>query len=512
MSDNSANNKRIAKNTLPLYFRMAITMLVGLYTSRVVLNALGVDDYGTYNVVGGLVAMFGILSGSLSTAISRFITFELGKGDLEKLKRIFCTSVNIQIILVGIIVVLMETVGIWFLNAKMVIPPERLYAANWVFQFSVVTFALGLLSVPYNAVIIAHEKMSAFAYISIIECLLKLIVALVIAYNPFDKLIYYGLLIMVVGVINRLIYGIYSKRHFEEATYHFIFDKGLMKEMFGFAGWNFFGNSAYMLYTQGVNIASNIFYGVTINAVRGIATQVEGVVKNFVNSFTTALNPQITKSYATGNNVYMYELVCKGAKYTFFMMLMLAAPFFFEAETILKVWLVKYPYETPLFIRLSLIGTMIDLLGNSLAFAVFATGKIKKYYLVIGPISLLVLPISCVLFAIGFPAYISYIVIIVIYSIIQIVRLYVARSIMNFPVKMYYIEVFAKIIPVTIIALIPPYLLTLIMDVSIYRTLINVVISALSVIVAGYFFGLGLAEKEFVMLKVRQFLKKQQTK
>ena len=198
--------------------------------------------------------MFGILSGSLSAAISRFITFELGKGDFEKLKRIFCTSVNIQIILIAIITVLMETVGIWFLNAKMVIPEERLAAANWVFQFSVVTFALNLLSVPYNAVIIAHEKMSAFAYISIIDCTLKLVVAFIIAYNPFDKLVYYGLLIMIVGAINRSIYAIYCKRHFEEATYRMIFDKGLMKEMFGFAGWNFFGNGAYMFNTQGVNL------------------------------------------------------------------------------------------------------------------------------------------------------------------------------------------------------------------------------------------------------------------
>ena len=261
MPETSSNTTRIAKNTLLLYFRMLLTMGVSLYTSRVILNALGVEDYGIYNVVGGVVAMFGILSGSLSAAISRFITFELGKGDLDKLKRIFCTSVNIQVILIAIITILMETIGIWFLNNKMVIPEERLAAANWVFQFSVVTFALNLLSVPYNAVIIAHEKMSAFAYISIVDVTLKLIVAFIIAYNPFDKLVYYGLLIMIVGLINRMMYAIYSKKHFEEATYRMIFDKGLMKEMFGFAGWNFIGSSAAILRDQGGNMILNLFFG-----------------------------------------------------------------------------------------------------------------------------------------------------------------------------------------------------------------------------------------------------------
>ena len=343
-----SNTSRIAKNTLLLYFRMLLTMGVSLYTSRVILNALGIEDYGIYNVVGGVVAMFGILSGSLSVAISRFITFELGKGDLDKLKRIFCTSVNIQVILIAIITILMETIGIWFLNNKMVIPEERLAAANWVFQFSVITFALNLLSVPYNAVIIAHEKMSAFAYISIIDVTLKLIVAFIIAYNPFDKLVYYGLLIMICGVINRSIYAIYSKRHFEEATYRMIFDKGLMKEMFGFAGWNYFGSSAYVLNTQGVNMLLNTFFGVTVNAARGVAVQVNAAVSHFIDNFMTAVTPQITKSYATNDRDYCFKLVNKGAKYGFFLMLLMSLPIFLETETILNLWL-KNPPENSVF-------------------------------------------------------------------------------------------------------------------------------------------------------------------
>lgn len=309
MSNTTENNKRIAKNTLLLYFRMLFLMAVSLYTSRVVLNALGVEDFGIYNVVGGVVAMFSVLSGSLSTAISRFITYELGKGNKENLNKIFSSAVTIQFGLAGIIILLAETIGIWFLNIKMNIPEVRMEAANWVFQFSILTFAINLISVPYNASIIAHEKMSAFAYISILEAVGKLTIAYLITISPIDKLIFYAILMCAVALVVRLTYGNYCKRHFSECTYHFSWDKLLLKQMFGFAGWNFIGASSAILRDQGGNVVINLFCGPTVNAARGIAFQVNNAVNQFVTNFMTALNPQITKSYASGDNEYMMTLI-----------------------------------------------------------------------------------------------------------------------------------------------------------------------------------------------------------
>lgn len=278
MSDNQSNKKRIAKNTLLLYVRMLFLMVISLYTSRVILNALGVNDFGIYNVVGGVVAMFSILSGSLSAAISRFITFELGKKDEEGLKKVFSASVTIQLALSAIIVILIEAVGVWFLNEKMSIPANRMYAANWVLQFSVITFVINLISVPYNATIIAHERMSAFAYISIFEGVGKLAIAFLITLAPFDRLIFYSILMCSIAVAVRLVYGTYCKRHFVECTYHFRWDKELLKRMFGFAGWNFIGATSAILRDQGGNIILNLFFGPAVNAARGIANQVNNAM------------------------------------------------------------------------------------------------------------------------------------------------------------------------------------------------------------------------------------------
>ena len=309
MSDKSANNKRIAKNTLLLYGRQLFVMVVTLYVSRVVLSSLGVEDYGIYNVIGGLITMFIMVSGSLSSAISRFITFELGKNDLKKMNTVFSTSINIQICIAIIVVLLCETLGVWFLNSQMNIPEGRIFAANWVLQLSLLIFVLNLISIPYNASMIAHEDMNAIAVISIIDVLLKLVVALLIIGSPFDKLVFYMFLLTVEAFVIRIIYGFYCNRKYVECTYHFVYDRNLLKEMFKFAGWNFFGVGAYTLNTQGVNILMNLFFGVTVNAARGVATQVNSAISQFVYSFTTAINPQITKSYAVGDYPYMLSLI-----------------------------------------------------------------------------------------------------------------------------------------------------------------------------------------------------------
>lgn len=414
MSQSSENNKRIAKNTLLLYVRTFVTMLISLYTSRVVLNTLGVSDYGIYNVVGGVVMMFSVISSSLSSSISRFITYELGHGNFVRLQRIFSTSVNIQIGISLIIFVLAESFGVWFLNAQMNIPSGRITAANWVLQCSLLSFIINIISVPYNACIIAHERMSAFAYISILEAVLKLAIVYTLVISPFDKLVTYSVLLVAVSLLIRLAYGQYCKRNFAESRYKFVYDKPLIKEITGFAGWTFFGNGAYMLNVQGVDMLINVFFGVTLNAARGVATQVQNAVMQFVNSFTVAMNPQITKSYAAGEMDYMYRLVCRGARFSFFLLFIFTVPIVCEADYILRLWLKIVPEHAPVFLRLTLFGALMTLLGNSMLAAVSATGKIRRYQLCVTIVGCWFFPLTWVAFLVGFPASATYVIYIII--------------------------------------------------------------------------------------------------
>ena len=499
MSDTSATNKRIAKNTLLLYFRMLLTMVVSLYTSRVVLGALGVEDYGIYNVVGGVVAMFSMLSGSLSAAISRFITFELGKKDYKRLHKVFCTSINVQLILILILSVLLETVGLWFLNYKMVIPEGRLHAANWVFQFSIITFIVGLLSVPYNAAIVAHEKMSAFAYISIVEVSAKLLVAFLILKNPFDRLVFYGLLLLIIGLGIRYIYGRYCVSHFNECKYHILWDKSLVKEMFGFAGWNFFGSGSWQLMNQGVNLLMNMFFGVTINAARGIAVQVDSAVLQFVNNFTMAVNPQITKSYAAGDKSYLYSLIYRGAKFSYFLIMFFALPIMFQTEFILNVWLKHYPDHTASFVRLALIVSMLHVLSNSMITAMLATGNIKKYQLIVGGLGMLVFPLALLSFYLGFPPESAYYSTLTIFILQLLFRLRLLNQMVGMPVLGFLKNVLAKVIIVTVICVLPMLFLLNYMGDGWFDFIVVCLTSVLISLVSIAFMGLSSNERQFVV-------------
>ena len=500
----SDNNKRIAKNTLLLYVRMLFTMAVSLFTSRVILNTLGVEDYGINNVVGGIVTMFSVLSGSLSSSISRFITFELGKGNIERLKTIFSTGVNIQLGMSVLIIIIAEAVGIWFLNAKMNIPADRMVAANWVFQCAILTFVLNLLSVPYNAAIIAHEKMSAFAYISVVEVSLKLIIVYMLMISPFDRLETYAVLLLLVGAVIRFIYGYYCKRHFEECTYHFVFDKPVLKEMTGFAGWNFLGNGAYMLNTQGVNILMNLYFGVAVNAARGIATQVDAALKQFVNNFTTAVNPQITKSYAQGDLDYMHKLVCRSAKFSAFLMMFFAVPIILETNTILTIWLKTVPDYAVIFLQWIIISSFMDtVLANSLVTSMFATGKIKRYQIIVTTVGCLVFPLSWIAFKLGFEPQVGYILYFFIYTILLFVRLYLLKDMVKLPVMMYIREVLYKLAPVIVVGFAIPGILILTMDASWLRLILVCLLSVLVTAASEYFIGLSNKEKDFVAEKIK---------
>lgn len=508
MSDTSENNKRIAKNTLLLYFRMLLTMAISLYTSRIVLYVLGVEDFGIYNVVGGVVAMFSVISGSLSAAISRFITYELGKGDKEKLVRIFSSSVTIQLGLGLIILILAEIIGVWFLNVKMSIPENRMYAANWVFQLSILTFIINLISVPYNAAIIAHEKMSAFAYISILEVVAKLIIVYILLLSPIDKLIFYAILMASVALIIRFVYGFYCKRHFEECTYHFIFDKELLKKMFGFAGWNFIGASSAVLRDQGGNIVINLFCCPTVNAARGIAYQVNNAISGFVNNFMTALNPQITKSYATGDKEYMMTLIYQGARLSFYILLILSLPVIVNAHYILTLWLKIVPEHTTLFVQLVLIFAMSESISSPLITAMLATGKIRNYQIVVGGLQMMNLPISYVLLRYGCIPETVLIVAICISQCCLAARLYMLRGMIGLSVRKYMSKVYLNVFSVTILSAIIPCVSSYYLNETFINFIIICTISVICTFTVIYFIGCNRKERQFILSKINTIKEK----
>lgn len=500
MSEKESDNKRIAQNTAVLYLRMLVMMFIGFFTARVMLNALGVNDYGINNVVGGLVSMFSLLSSSLSSATSRFMTFGLGKGDLGNLKKIFSTTVNIHIILAIVVVMAIETIGVWFLNHKMTIPSDRLYAANWVLQCSVVSFAIGLLSVPYNSAIIAHEKMSAFAYMTIFDAVFKLIIVFCIYYYSGDKLILFSFLMLLQSIIRQAIYWIYCKRKFTECVYTYGRDRELEKSIFNFAGWNFIGCTAGLMKDQGVNVVINLFTGPTVNAARGIAMQVNGIINQFTGNFMMALNPQITKSYAVGDFLRMHQLIYQGTRLSYYLFMIFAIPVFFEIQNILYIWLGQVPEHTILFARLVLILSLAEIISNALITAQLATGKIKKYQVVVGGILLLNLPISYFLLYIGMIPEITIIVAIVISQICLAARLWFLRSMIKFSIRQFLKNVYFNVVIVTVIASVLPSICYITINSSIIRFFTICIVSVISSMITIYF--IGCCKEERGMVKV----------
>ena len=506
MSANTNNSKRIAKNTIFLYIRMLFSMVVALYTSRVVLNALGVEDYGLYGVVGGIVVFFNVISGSLNAAISRFITFELGKEEQERLNKVFCTAVNIQLLMSVLFVVLAEIVGVWFLNNHLNVPEGRLSAAHWVLQSSIISFAVGLLSVPYNSTIIAHERMDAYAYISILSTFLNLGVALVIDYIIIDKLIFYALAILGINVIMQFIYAFYCRTHFPETRWRLVKDKVLLKEMTSFAGWNFLGASSGVLMGQGVNMLMNVFFGVAVNAARGIAGQVDNAINMLVNNFTVALNPQITKSYASGDLKYMHDLVCKGAKYSFFIMLLPSLPILLETETILQVWLKQVPEMTVVFLRLTILISLNSVLSQTLIASMLANGHIKKYQIVVGGLNMLIFPLSYVAFKLGLPSYASYVINFFIFFIELIARLVLLKEMVSLSISKYLNQVLLRITYVSVLSIPIPIFFCLFMPSGIIRLLISILLCLICTAISIYYFGLEDLEQKWIKKAINKYI------
>lgn len=508
MSDTSANNKRIAKNTLMLYFRMLLTMVVSLYTSRVILGALGVEDFGIYNVVGGVVAMFSMLSGSLSAAISRFITFELGTGNKERLSLVFSSSVTIQLALCVIALLLAETIGIWFLNNKMIIPESRIIAANWVFQLSLLSFVINLISIPYNAAIIAHEKMSAFAYISMFEAVSKLLVAYCIVFSPFDKLILYAILLSAISIIIRVIYGVYCKKRFSECRFHLVFNQDILRQMFGFAGWNFIGASSALLRDQGSNIVINMFFGPAVNAARGIAFQVNAAINSFVSNFMTALNPQITKSYAHGDHEYMMMLLFQGARFSYYILLILSLPVIINTDYILQLWLGQVPAHTVRFIQLVLVFGMCESISSPLITAMLATGKIRNYQLMVGGLQMLNLPVSYFLLCRGAIPETVFVVAIVISQICLASRLYMLRGLIGLKVRDYVKKVYLNVIMVSIASAIIPFTLAYFLSEGPQRLIIVSVVAIIHTLLVEFKIGCTMQERQFILSRGKLLIKR----
>lgn len=504
---NQHNNKRLAKNTLLLYFRMLLTMLVSLYTSRVVLNALGVEDFGIYNVVGGVVSMFTLLSGSLSAAISRYITFELGRNDSEKLKAVFSSAVTIQLILGVLILLLAETLGLWFLNYKMNIPVSRMYAANWVFQFSILTFIVNLTNVPYNAAIVAHERMSAFAYISILEAAEKLLIAVLILISPIDRLIFYAIMMCLTAIVVRIIYQVYCKRHFTECSYSFVFDRTLLRSMFGFAGWNFIGATSSILREHGGNIVINLFFGPVVNASRGIATQVNNAIQGFVANFMTALNPQITKSYAAGDIDYMNKLLFMGSRFSYYILFVISLPVIFNTEYLLWLWLGQVPDNSVSFVQLVLVFTLSDSVSLPLVTAMLATGNIRNYQIVVGGLQLLNLPLSYVLLRLGMVVETVYIVAIILSQVCLAARLVMLRPMIGMNTRKFIKNVYINIIIVSIVATIIPLLTCKYIEIGFCGFIFKCAICFISATASIVFIGLSHKEREMGICKLKTIYK-----
>ncbi len=508
-ADNQLSGSKIAKNTLILYMRMFILLLIGLYTSRVVLKVLGENDFGIYNVVAGVVSMFTILTQSLSTAISRFLTFEIGKDNKQKLKNIFSTALCVQTILVVCVIIIAEPISVWFLNTHLQIPIERLPSANWVLQCALGIFVINLLSVPFSAAVIARERMKIFAYISLLEGVLKLLIAFLITVSSFDKLKTYAVLMFVVDLIVKMVYVIYCKRNFEECrTLSLKYKPSLLKEIGSFAGWNFLGNGVWVVNTQGVNILTNLFFNVRVNTARGIAVQVNNAVQQFINNFTTALNPQITKSYAMEEHSYMRSLTYKGAKYSFFLLFFFVLPLCLETEQVLNIWLHKVPEYAVIFVRLSLIGLFCTILPGTLVRVMYATGKIKKYQIVVSIIGLLDLPLTYLVFKIGCPPWGAYIIYILIYFILIFVRLFLVNEIVPISPKNYIKEVLLKIFFISLLSSAIPIAIRYYMPESFLRLLIVAFVSVACSGLFIYLFGLDRGEKLFFHNKIKSILRR----
>ena len=501
------NNKRIAKNTLILYVRMFFVMLVSLYTSRVVLETLGVSDFGIYNVVGGVVIMMNVINGAMSVSTQRYLTYDVGKKDKVQFQKTFSICMSIFFALSLLILIVGETVGLWFVNTYLVIPEDRLVAANWVYQFALFSCVCSLLTNPYNATIVSHERMKIYAYIGIVEVLLKLVIVFLLLAIPYDRLATYGALTFVSTFVVLGIYYVYCRRNFAESHYILYWDKALFKRLLAYSGWNLFGSLSGVAKGQGLNVLMNIFWGPSVNASRGIAYQVNGVVHSFFTNFYTAVRPQITKYYAQGDLANMYKLVCNSSKLSFFLILIVSLPLMIEAPFVINLWLGQMPDYVVPFLRLIVVITAIESMSTPLMTAIHATGNNKVYQLTVGIIMIMTLPISYIFLRMGFSPISVFVVSLVLSLISLFVRLFIASKQTQLPFKYYAIQVILRSFVVAGIASVTPIILRQFICDG-WGSVLIIIISIISCLLSAYYVGLTSVERQIVKQMAKKRLNK----
>lgn len=487
---------------------MFFSMIVSLYTSRLILSTLGITDFGIYSVVGGVVTLFSFLNSAMAVSTQRFLTFEIGKGNKKILNNIFSISVNLHLCISLIVLLIAETIGVWFLNNKLKIPYDRIVAANWVFQFSVFTLILTILSVPYNALIIAREKMNIFAYIGILEVFLKLLIVYLLFITDFDKLILFSALVFIVSLVIRIMYQLYCRKNYPESHYKFYWEKNLFKQMASFAGWNLIGVFAGLAQDQGINVILNIFFGPIINAARGIGVQVNNSVTNLVINFQTAINPPITKAYATGEMFNQNKLVFFSSKLSFFLIFIFSLPLILNADIVLGLWLKKVPENTIFFVNLGLINIMIGSISGPLQILAQATGKVKYYQIIVSSILLMDLPIAYLILWFGFNIQIVLWSTIVISVIALVARLYILKFLVSFSISEFFNEVINPILKVFFLSSILPVICIFYLESVWVRFFLIILSSVISIIFFVWVFGINKSERENILLFANQIIKR----
>jgi O-antigen/teichoic acid export membrane protein len=500
------NNKRIAKNTAMLYVRMLFTMAISLYTSRVVLKTLGIADFGIYNIVGGVVILFEFLNSAMASATQRFLSFELGKNDSEEVKRVFSMSMTAHISIALLVILLAETIGLWFLNTQINIPEGRMNAANWVYQFSILTFCVNIIRTPYNASIIAYEKMSFYAYLSIVEVILKLLIVFLLVFFGFDKLILYSILVFIVGAIVFTLYKLYCGKVFSNCRYNYFWDIDLYKKLMSFSGWSLFGNAANIGAQQGINILLNIFFGVTVNAAMGIANQLSQAVYNFVSNFQTAFKPQIVKSYASDEKIYFNNLILQTSKFSYYLLFLLSLPILISCEFILKIWLGTVPEYTVSFCRLIIVFLLIEAISAPLWMAVQAIGKIRNYQILIGSIIICNIPLAYAVLKFGMVPESVLVIRLLIGIVTFIARFIYLLPKIELPIRLYIKEVIWVSLVMSLLSLPLPLLVN-----HYFSNWIGLLITTIVALVTTgcmiYTIGLRHNEREFVKKMILDKLK-----
>lgn len=502
------NYKQIAKNTLFLYFRMIIIMAVSFYTVRVVLDTLGVTDFGLYNLVASFVIIMVFLDSTLASGTQRFLTFEIGKNDLQKLKQTFSTAILIHIALAIFILIVGETVGLWFLYEKMNIPVDRFDAAFLVYQFAIFSTMITVMQVPYNALIIAHERMHIFAYISILEVVLKLLIVYLLVISFYDKLVTYAVLMFLVSVLIAYIYRTYVIKNYEESHFEFSFDKNIVKSMIHFSGWNIFGTLGSLLSVQGMNIILNIFFGPVAVAARAISMQVSGGLSQFVNGFQQAITPQITKLYASNQLEEMNKLLYQNSKYAFLLLWFLALPVLMQTEYILNLWLVEVPDNTIVFCQIIIVHALIMSLNRPYVMAIHATGHMKQTNVTAGVILILVLPISYILLDNGFSIITPLIIYMIATIFCFIIELYYLKKWINVSIISLFKNTLVPVSMIAIISIIPVYLMTGLYENSFIKFLLITFFSMSIVFVLIYTIALSKEEKIKLKIMIKNKIKR----